>query len=56
MTNLNDLRKEIRFMNRKSPIYKVIKEELLLLGYWKNRQRGDSSKGLQAQLRSLAQG
>jgi hypothetical protein len=35
-----ELRMEIRSMARYSPIYKVLKEELSKLGYWKNKPRG----------------
>lgn len=34
------LRSEIQHMTRHSPIYKVLKEELSTLGYWKNKPRG----------------
>jgi hypothetical protein len=42
--NLDNLRTAIRSMKRYSLIYKLLKEELSKLGYWKNRQRGDPQK------------
>lgn len=48
MTNKLDLellRNEIRTMQRWSPLYKLLKEELGLLGFWKNRKRGNPHKG-----------
>lgn len=39
------LRQEIRTMQRWSPLYKLLKTELGLLGFWKNRKRGDPHKG-----------
>ena len=41
------LRDEIRTMTRHSPIYKVLKEELSVLGYWKNKPRGNPKKGFE---------
>lgn len=43
--DLNLLCESIRSMTRHSPIYKVPKEELSALGYWKNRPRGNPAKG-----------
>jgi hypothetical protein len=39
------LREEIRTMQRWSPLYKLLKEELSLRGFWKNRKRGNPIKG-----------
>ena len=42
---LGKLREDIRKINPysdyKSPLFKVLKEELSRLGYWKNRPRGN---------------
>lgn len=37
------LRAHIRTMGPKSPIYKLLKEELTARGWWKNRPRGKPS-------------
>ncbi|KKM73261.1 hypothetical protein LCGC14_1412300 [marine sediment metagenome] len=56
MVDLDALRQEIKQMDRHSLIYRVLKEELTVLGYWKMRARGNPSKGYQAQQRTLARG
>lgn len=43
--NIEQLVKEIRQLERHQVLYRVLKRELSLLGYWKNRQRGDPAKG-----------
>jgi hypothetical protein len=40
---LDKIRLEIRKMTRKSGLFRVLKEELGALGYWKNRNRGISA-------------
>lgn len=42
--NLEQLRKEIRNLHRWQPLYKLLKEELIKLGYWKLQKRGDPQK------------
>ena len=42
--NLDQLRVEIQQLNRSKKMYKVLKEELLKLGYWKLLRRGDPVK------------
>lgn len=42
--DLEQLRIEIRQLNRTKKLYKVLKEELSQLGYWKLRGRGDPVK------------
>ncbi|GAH54048.1 unnamed protein product, partial [marine sediment metagenome] len=42
--DLEQLRVEIRELNRTKKLYKVLKEELSKLGYWKLRGRGDPVK------------
>jgi len=39
------LRAEIRAMNPQSKLYKMLKEELILQGHWKNLPRGNPVKG-----------
>ena len=45
--NLERLREEIRVMTRSHLIYKVLKEELSRLGFWKSKPRGNPKKGYQ---------
>ena len=54
--DISELRQTIRTMTRKSLLYKALKEELLSLGYWRNKPRGNPSAGLEAQQRALSQG
>ena len=42
--DLNQLRKEIRELNRSKSLYRVLKEELSAIGHWKNNPRGDPKK------------
>ncbi len=46
----------IRSMNRHSKIYQCLKVELSKLGYWRLKERGNPSKGYQAQQITLARG
>jgi hypothetical protein len=36
----NYLRHWLRRLTRKQKLYRILKEELSALGYWKNRKRG----------------
>lgn len=45
--DLKLLSESIRGMKTYSPIYKVLKAELSLLGYWRNKPRGNPAKGFQ---------
>ena len=51
MINYNDLREAIKELGTKgnearhSPLYRVLKEELSKIGYWRQKPRGDSRKG-----------
>lgn len=40
---LDYIRRAIREMNYDSPLYKMLKQELTRLGYWRNRPRGKGS-------------
>ena len=42
--DLEQLRNEIKLMQRWNILYKVLKEELSAKGFWKNRPRGNSAK------------
>jgi hypothetical protein len=43
--DLEQLRKEIRELNSRKSLYRVLKEELSKIGYWKQKPRGNPSKG-----------
>jgi hypothetical protein len=43
--DIDQLRKEIRSMNRWNVLYRALKEELSALKHWKDRPRGNPSKG-----------
>lgn len=43
--NIGQLVKEVKQLERHQVLYRVLKRELSLLGYWKNRQRGNPAKG-----------
>ena len=45
MIDLKGLRAEIRVMTTRKRLFKVLKEELMGLGYWKNRPRGNPKGG-----------
>ena len=46
--DLNRLRIEIRKMNRTNALYRVLRDELLILGHWKYKSRGNPAKGYKA--------
>lgn len=43
--DLERLAQKIRRLERHQLLYKVLKRELSILGYWRNRPRGDPAKG-----------
>jgi hypothetical protein len=50
---LTELRRQIQEVFSKKnyrgePLYKTLKSELMSLGYWRNRERGNPVKGYQA--------
>jgi hypothetical protein len=46
MSKLDEyLRQEIRAMTPRSGLFRILKEELSALGYWRNRPRGNPKKG-----------
>lgn len=45
MVDLEALRLELRDLTREKKLYKLLKAELTLLGYWQNRPRGNPEKG-----------
>ncbi len=46
----NQLALAIQSMTPRSKLYKVLKRELSLLGYWRNRPRGNPAKGYKARI------
>ena len=42
---IKELRQAIKEMKRHQPLYYALKEELALLGYWKNKPRGNPRRG-----------
>ena len=48
MIDLEELRQAIRKMKFRTPLYRLLKHELGLMGNWKNRSRGDAAKGYRA--------
>lgn len=45
MVNLKELRAELKVLTRRKRLYKVLKEDLKQLGYWRNKPRGNPEKG-----------
>jgi hypothetical protein len=45
--DLEQLRLEIQNMQRWQPIYKILKQELSVKGFWKNKARGNPKKAYQ---------
>jgi len=43
--NIEQLIKEIGQLERHQMLYRVLKRELSILGYWRNKPRGDPAKG-----------
>jgi len=46
--NLDQLRKELRELNRTKVLYRVLRDELTKLGHWKQKPRGDPVKAFQS--------
>jgi hypothetical protein len=46
-TDLEVLKSEIRRMHRNSPLYRLLRDELTAMGYWKKKPRGKPDKGYQ---------
>jgi len=45
MIDLNELRPAIRNMTRQQGLYRVLRDELTVLGYWHKLPRGNPRKG-----------
>ncbi len=46
--DLEQLREELRNLHYWQPLFKLLKDELDKLGYWRNKTRGNPSKGYKA--------
>jgi len=45
---LDELKNDLMSLDRHSKLYKLLKNELSMLGYWRNKQRGNPAKGFKA--------
>lgn len=45
MLDMKELRTAIQRMDRHSTLYKVLRDELTLLGYWRKKPRGNPQLG-----------
>lgn len=43
--NFEQLKAEIRTLNNRKALYRLLKEELSKIGHWKQKARGDPVKG-----------
>ena len=41
---IDTLIREIKQMSRRSKVYQILKQELSIFGYWKNKKRGNPVK------------
>ena len=48
--NLEVLREKIKGLKPGIRLYRVLKEELSVLGYWRNRKRGNPVKGFEVMM------
>jgi len=46
--DFEQLRKEIKVMSVRSELYKVLRDELTKIGFWKKRQRGKPNYNLKS--------
>ena len=53
-TYLDELRRDLMSLDRHSNLYKLLKEELSVLGYWHNKPRGDAAKGFKAMKQAMS--
>lgn len=51
MVDVEKLRIEVKKLERHSALYKMLKEELTALGYWRIKPRGNPRAGYEAQQR-----
>jgi len=54
MVNLEQLRKEIKALNPRKKLFRILKEELQVLGRWRNKPRGNPGKGFDVYLKNKA--
>lgn len=51
---LDELRNDLINLDRHSELYKLLKYELSMLGYWRNKQRGNPVKGYKAMKQAIS--
>ena len=51
---IDDLRRDLSSLKRDSKLYKLLKEELSVQGYWHNKPRGDAAKGYRAMKQAMS--
>ena len=56
LVDIEKLRQEIRSMTRKQVLYRVLRDELSALGYWKAKARGNPQEGYRLAKGALARG
>jgi hypothetical protein len=45
MLDIEELKEEIRKLRPRSKLFRILKKELSILGYWKNKPRGNPRRG-----------
>jgi hypothetical protein len=45
MIDMKELRESIKAMTRQQELYRVLRDELSALGYWRKRSRGNPREG-----------
>jgi len=50
MIDLEALKEELNHLKPRTKLFKLLKNELSVLGYWKNRARGNPRKGFECML------
>ena len=51
---IDDLRSDLSSLKRDSKLYKLLKQELSMQGYWHNKPRGDAAKGYRAMKQAMS--
>jgi len=54
--DLEQLREEIRELKRHQPLYRLLRDELMKLGFWKFRPRGNPKLGYKISKEKHGQG
>ncbi len=45
MLDIEELKEEIRKLKPRTKLFRILKKELSILGYWKNKPRGNPRRG-----------